>query len=120
MNKWFKLATITSVVALSACNSIREFGQAPENVQSSTFERLPVEFVHEWNEEGSHPFTGAAVIDIDNDGLMEVFVGGGKDQPDALLSYQNNTLIDRIEDTALSDMQATYGATGRYLAKYQW
>lgn len=39
------------------------------------FEEIPVSFSHNWDET-VHPFSGAAVIDTDGDGKMEVFVGG--------------------------------------------
>lgn len=71
---------------------------------------VPVDFTHTWAK-GTHPFTGAAVIDIDGDGTYEIFVGGGEGQPDALLSYRNGQLVNIENGTGLSNTNATYGST---------
>ncbi|MGB8221622.1 MAG: CRTAC1 family protein [Polyangiales bacterium] len=76
----------------------------------AAFAPVPTEFTHAWDKT-KHPFTGAAVIDIDGDGKFEIFVGGGEGQSDALLSYRDGRLVDIIEATGLSSLTATYGAT---------
>ncbi len=73
------------------------------------FEEVPSGFTHEWDET-VHPFSGAAVLDVDGDGRMEVFVGGGNRQPDLLLSLRDGTLRDVIGETGLSSQSATYGS----------
>lgn len=62
-----------------------------------------------WSEE-FHPCTGATPIDIDGDGVMEIFVGGGAGSPDSLFAWRNQTLVNIIAETTLSDSQATHGA----------
>ncbi len=74
------------------------------------FTPVPVDFIHSWTK-GTHPFTGAAVIDIDSDGTFEVFVGGGEGQQDALLSYRGGRLVNIEDGTGLSRTSATYGST---------
>lgn len=74
------------------------------------FTPVPADFAHVWKK-GTHPFTGAAVIDIDGDGRYEIFVGGGEDQRDALLSYRNGRLVNVENGTGLSNNSATYGST---------
>ena len=66
---------------------------------------------NEWGEE-YQPFVGATAIDIDGDGKMEIFVGGGDGFDDMLFSYQedSNSLINVIAGTGLSDRRATHGA----------
>jgi len=73
------------------------------------FEEIPVAFQHNWDE-SVHPFSGAAAIDTNSDGKMEVFVGGSNNQPDALLSFRNGRLEDVINETGLSSLSATYGS----------
>lgn len=77
----------------------------------AAFEEIEVPFVHRWADEVSHGFLGAAAIDVEGDGRMEVFLGGGHDQEDALLTYRDGALVDRIAGTGLSSAAATYGAT---------
>lgn len=74
------------------------------------FTQIPADFTHAWTK-GTHPFTGAAVIDVDGDGRFEVFVGGGEGQRDALLRYRDGRLVNIEEGTGLSNKSATYGST---------
>ena len=78
----------------------------------SAFTKVPAEYVHVWSE-STHPFTGAAVIDSDNDGVMEIFISGGEGQRDALLLYKNKNqgLIDIAQGKGLTNETATYGVT---------
>ena len=63
-----------------------------------------------WNQK-KHPFVGATPIDIDGDGTMEIFVGGGDGYDDMLFAYRDNALKNIIEGLQLSDTKATHGAT---------
>ncbi|HBH80252.1 MAG TPA: hypothetical protein DDY39_10535, partial [Nitrospira sp.] len=74
------------------------------------FTPIPVDFAHTWTK-GTHPFTGAAVIDIEGDGTFEVFIGGGEGQRDALLSHRNGRLVNIEPGTGLSKDSTTYGST---------
>ncbi len=76
----------------------------------SPFTPVPVDFTHVWKRT-THPFSGAAVIDIEGDGKFEIFVGGGERQRDALLSYHDGRLVDIESGTGLSHTSATYGST---------
>lgn len=69
-----------------------------------------MDFTHTWTK-GTHPFTGAAVIDVEGDGTFEVFVGGGEGQGDALLSYRDGRLVNIEPGTGLSKSSTTYGST---------
>ncbi len=58
------------------------------------FEEVNVGFKHEFDEKNSLPVMASCLIDIDNDGIDELFIGGGKDQQDALFRFQDNKFID--------------------------
>ena len=74
------------------------------------FRPIDIDFPHVWDK-SEQPFTGAAVIDIDGDGIWEVFIGGGKGQPDGLFRFEAGELTNVIEGSGLSSLEATHGAT---------
>ena len=58
------------------------------------FEEVDLGFKHQYNGEKSLPIAPAALIDIDNDNVDEVFFGGGMHQEDAIFAYRNNKFVD--------------------------
>jgi enediyne biosynthesis protein E4 len=105
----FTLAALTSTgcVWIHPTEPLRPL---PRSLAEARFEPLGVDFAHRWDHTTSHHLTGAAVLDLDGDGRDELFVGGGAGQPDALLSLEGDRLVDRIEGTGLSSLEATYGS----------
>jgi enediyne biosynthesis protein E4 len=104
-HRWGMPSLMTGLLLLSSCASGSATLSPP-----TPFTPVPVDFTHTWAK-GTHPFTGAAVIDVDGDGTLEIFVGGGAGQPDALLSYRNGRLVNVEPDTGLSKDSTTYGCT---------
>ncbi len=76
------------------------------------FTEAVVNFTHQFDDSKSLPMMAAALIDIDNDGIDELFVGGGNNQPDALFQYTkgsfNNVAANTFSDTKGDD--ASLGA----------
>lgn len=117
MNKAFNIypgiGFLASFVLLmsASCISTHEKSVSSANpITVQPFQEIPIDFVHHWDDD-SHPFSGAAVIDVDRDGSMELFVGGGGGQDDALFTYRDGKLINVIQGSGLSSTTATYGAT---------
>lgn len=69
-----------------------------------TFTELATPFIHHFDGTRSLPMMAATLIDMDGDGIDELFIGGGNDQPDAFLKYANGTLID-ISSTVFPENQ---------------
>lgn len=107
-----KVLLATSLVITSAsCIPTHEKLTSPSTpIEVQPFQEIQVDFVHHWDD-NRHPFSGAAVIDVDQDGTMEIFVGGGEGQEDALFTYQDGKLVNIIQGSGLSSPTATYGAT---------
>jgi hypothetical protein len=61
-----------------------------EGIEVPEYSMLVIDFLHKHDNSTSLPFTAGAVIDIDNDGVEELFLGGGKGQSDGLFRYNNN------------------------------
>lgn len=55
--------------------------------QVPRFAEVELPFVHRYDGR-SLPMTGAAAIDLDGDGVHEVFLGGGRDQQDGLFRFE--------------------------------
>lgn len=94
-----KYIIIAAIVLLIACagSIIGYFVQGPEQKQGETnlkFTEIPTGFTHAMDLDKSLPFTGAAAIDIDGDGIDEVFAGGGNDQADGFFKYNGKALVD--------------------------
>ena len=100
------VSALLLIGALAAC----ETGPRLKDASALTpFKAIPADFTHVWVEP-SHPFTGAAAIDVDGDGRDEVFVGGGRDQSDGLLAFENGRLVNRIDGSGLGGKTgATHG-----------
>jgi len=64
-----------------------DYQVSTENIAVPIFESAELEFEHRLNEPESLPFTASAVIDIDNDGVEELYIGGGPGQEDALFEF---------------------------------
>jgi len=106
------LALGLGVVVLSY---VKSHGQPyPQDIDEElipVYSPASLDFVHEFAE-GALPMIGSAIIDIDGDLVPELFLGGGRHQPDSLFRYTQGGFVE-IKDAwdapkALSD--ATYGA----------
>ncbi|MEE9393965.1 MAG: VCBS repeat-containing protein [Planctomycetota bacterium] len=75
------------------------------------FTEVPFDFSHEFAEDRSHPFLGSAIIDIEGDGIPEVFIGGGSDQADGLMKFENGAFRNIAAGLGLDkkDNDATHG-----------
>ncbi len=75
------------------------------------FKSVDFPFSNQFNSEKSLPLMASALIDVNNDGVDEVFVGGGVGQQDGLYSYQNGTFKKSSFDLpAKPKNSSTYGA----------
>ena len=76
------------------------------------FSEATFPFSHEHNKKQSLPFMASAVIDIDNNGTEEVFIGGGYNQQDGLFAYKDTKFIDITDGRGLTknDSDTTFGS----------
>ncbi|OAD45897.1 FG-GAP repeat domain-containing protein [Polaribacter atrinae] len=66
-----------------------------------TFKEIPIDFTHQFNGTESLPVTASVLIDIDNDGVDELFLGGGYNQQDEIFSYKEGKFISIPENVGL-------------------
>jgi len=76
-----------------------------------TYSQVALTHTHQ-HDGSSLPMIGSCIIDIDGDRVPEVFLGGGKDQKDAIFRYSDGQ-FETVENCAGVSKQmpdATYGA----------
>jgi hypothetical protein len=90
-----------------------DYDVSTDGVTIPTFDSYFLDFDQKMVDAESLPFTASAVIDIDNDGTEELFIGGGPNQKDALFGFIDgkfkrlNTII--ITKTEMQD--ATFASS---------
>jgi len=70
-----------------------------DNLELPAYEQQYIDFEPTFDVNKTLPFAAGAVVDIDNDGIEEVFFGGGSEQQDAFYRFENNTFIDITAST---------------------
>ena len=58
------------------------------------FDEVTIDFKHQFDKKNALPVMASCLIDIDNDGVDELFIGGGKDQQDALFQFKEGKFTD--------------------------
>lgn len=80
--------TITGIVTYLLYEDIPDQGET-----DLSFSEISTDFTHSSDFVKALPFMALSTIDIDNDAVDEIFVGGGVGQQDAILKYQGNHLV---------------------------
>lgn len=77
-----------------------------------TFTQVPLNFKNEFDNKKSLPLMASATIDIDNDGVDELFLSGGLTQEDKLFRYTVDGFIDISGEVNLPKKSSgtTFGA----------
>ena len=123
--KWFKRILFTIITLLvilvllaflymknDASNPYEKPSPIPVEVPS--FETVEINFEHQFNSKNHLPVAGAAIIDIDNDGIPELWFGGGRNQDDAIFKYESGKFVDISKTAGIQDKPAesqSYGPT---------
>ena len=119
MKKWMKILLIIIGIlvfmALFLTKIIAYIIQGPEQDQGETdlrFKEITTEFTHQSDFIAALPFMALSAIDIDNDSIDEIFVGGGIGQQDSLQKYTPNGLVKIPSENWFNKAEddPTYGA----------
>lgn len=104
------VALIGLILAYFWKDTINPYAESPLSIQACDltvadsiipkFTEVSVDFKHQFDAKTSLPVMGSCMIDINNDGVDELFVGGGSTQKDALFQYKNGLFIN-IADVAM-------------------
>lgn len=65
-----------------------------DDTKVPSFTAIDLPFTHQYDSEKSLPIAPSSMIDIDNDGVDEVWFGGGLSQNDDVFKFENNKFIN--------------------------
>ena len=108
------LMMVGMIVVMMKIDHKIDYDVSTANTDIPQFTMTELPFEHQLNPNESLPFVGSAVIDIDNDGKEEVFLGGGPGQQDRLFIYKDGSFFDVSSDTGLEKQNtkdATFGVS---------
>ncbi|MEM7357515.1 MAG: VCBS repeat-containing protein [Pseudomonadota bacterium] len=83
---------------LTASDRAIDYDVSTEGVAIPKFVEQTIDFVPTYDKTKTIPFTASAIIDIDGDGIDEVFLGGGMDQQDAFYKFADGQFVDISAD----------------------
>lgn len=90
--QWGKFSATSTAADVPDENYGKEFHACDYSVPDSeipVFEKTKLNWNNKFDGTKSLPIMGSAMIDVDNDGVDEVFLAGGVTQQDELLSYKD-------------------------------
>ena len=89
-----------------------DYDVSTQGVEIPTFSRIEIPWNQEHNNDTTLPFMASAIIDVDGDGIEELFLGGSRTQADAMFAFKNNTFVPvDISGITKSGGEATHGAS---------
>lgn len=106
------LALVGGLFWLTAHDRAIDYDVDVSGLAIPQFIEQTIDFVPSYDKTQTLPFTASAVIDIDGDGVEELFLGGGIHQTDAFYQYRNGAFVDITAQTAWSKVtpDKTFGA----------
>lgn len=101
------------IVARGVVDMRVKYDVSTDGINIPHYSAIDIPFDQNNDFSSAHPFAAGAVIDIDNDGTEELFLGGGPWQSDALLQYVNGAfeMIPFAAGISKGDEVASFGAS---------
>jgi enediyne biosynthesis protein E4 len=108
MKRFFLLLSLAGVLALCggvAFMVIRDgrpkYPDVAGGMEVPQFSMIEIDFTHNYVQSRGLPFTAGAIIDVDNDGRDELFLGGGLRQADGLFVLTEDGFVDVADQVGL-------------------
>ncbi len=113
--KWIIPLTLVVIIGATLTyfwkDTINPYAESPLSIQACDltvadsiipkFDEVSIDFKHQFDAKTSLPVMGSCLIDINNDGIDELFIGGGSSQQDALFQYKNRIFKNISSDVKL-------------------
>ncbi len=99
------------IIGMSIQDRQAKYDVSAESLEIPAFSEIEIDFSHVYIKKRALPFMAGAVIDIDNDGIEELFFGGGVRQADGLFRFENERFINISDSAGLVKLggESTYG-----------
>ena len=109
----FVVVLMLAVTGRNIIDAKIDYDVSTAGVSIPQYTAVEIPFVQGNDFTKAHPFAASAIIDIDNDGTEELFLGGGPGQSDALLRYTDGAfeMIENVAGIEKAAESASFGAT---------
>ena len=114
---WGRFAGNCETTGIPADDFGKDFAACDYSVPKEeipTFKSIAFPFKNVFDNTQSLPLMASALIDIDNDGVDEVFMGGGVTQEDAIFKYTENGFVDISSEVQLPKKRLLRRPWGRF------
>ena len=103
---------ISGLTWLSLNDRADDYDVSLDGVIIPQFDEQTIDFSPTYDKTRTLPFAASAIIDVDNDGIEEVFLGGGMDQMDAFYRFTDGSFSDITESLGWTKQPSdkTFGA----------
>lgn len=111
MRNFFKIiAAVVLFVVVFLCATVaffslrdggEKYGVEPSGAEVPQYISIDIDFDHIWDASRGLPYTAGAIIDIDNDGTEELFIGGGVRQSDGVFRFEDGRFINVVNQVGL-------------------
>ena len=90
-----------------------DYDVSTENVTIPKFTELEIDFEHHYEKATSIQTAGGAIINVDNRGAEELFLGGGQGQDDKIFRFEGGKFVDITSEVGFNKTEddATLSAT---------
>ena len=95
------LMAIAFVAYFSLLDQKQKYEVSAESLEIPEFTAIEVDFTHNYEAARGLPFTAGALIDVDNDGDEELFLGGGVRQADGLFVLLDDHFVNVVDQANL-------------------
>ncbi len=85
------LLVFIAVISMGLADSRIDYEVSTDGIDIPTYTTVEIPFDQSNDFTSAHPFAAGAIIDVDNDGTEELFLGGGPGQLDALLKFADGS-----------------------------
>ncbi len=93
------LCAFAGVTYLSGRDRAIDYPASAADLVIPKFDKSVIDFIPSYDGTITIPFAAGAVVDIDNDGVDELFLGGGTNQQDAFYQFQDGQFVNITAQT---------------------